>query len=71
MQRVIKGKTSLFIAHRLSTIVDSKEILVLGEGRVTERGSHADLITHPNSFYAEMWANQNANAVLGKSKLDQ
>lgn len=60
MQKVIKGKTSLFIAHRLSTIMDAKQILVLGDGRVTESGSHAQLITNPSSLYAEMWANQNA-----------
>lgn len=60
MHRVISGKTSLFIAHRLSTISDAKEILVLGEGAVAERGSHAELITRPHSFYAEMWAKQNA-----------
>lgn len=59
MDKVIKGKTSLFIAHRLSTIVDSKEIFVLEDGRVTESGSHAQLITKPLSFYAEMWAKQN------------
>lgn len=60
MQKVIKGKTSLFIAHRLSTIMDSKQIVVLSNGRVAENGSHAQLITNPNSLYAEMWANQNA-----------
>lgn len=60
MHRVIRGKTSLFIAHRLSTIVDSKEIFVLGDGGIMESGSHAQLITKPHSFYAEMWAKQNA-----------
>lgn len=68
MQKVIKGKTSLFIAHRLSTIMDSKQILVLGNGTVTESGSHAHLITNPNSLYAEMWANQ--NAMLSSVTLD-
>ncbi len=60
MHRVIKDKTSLFIAHRLSTILDAKEIFVLGEGGVMESGTHADLITRPHSYYAEMWAKQNA-----------
>lgn len=60
MHQVIRGKTSIFIAHRLSTIVDADEILVLGEGRVLERGTHADLIQKPSSLYAELWAKQNA-----------
>lgn len=59
MDRVIKGKTSIFIAHRLSTIVDADEILVLGDGRVMERGTHSQLIQRPSSFYAELWAKQN------------
>ena len=60
MRRVIQGKTSIFIAHRLSTIVDADDILVLGEGRVMERGTHSSLIQSPSSFYAELWAKQNS-----------
>lgn len=59
MHRVIVGKTSLFIAHRLSTILDAKEIFVLGDGHVIERGSHSQLINKPHSLYAEMWTKQN------------
>lgn len=59
MHQVIRGRTSIVIAHRLSTIVDADEILVLGEGRVVERGTHAALIKTPGSFYAELWAKQN------------
>ena len=73
MHHVVKGKTSLFIAHRLSTILDAKEIVVLGDGGVRERGSHADLITRPHSYYAEMWAKQNARVdmeILSSSKTD-
>lgn len=65
MHNVTRGKTSLFIAHRLSTIVDADDILVLGEGRVTERGTHGQLISNPDSFYAELWAKQNRMAHKG------
>ena len=70
MHRVISGKTSLFIAHRLSTIVNSKEIFVLGNGQVMESGSHAQLITKPNSFYAEMWAKQNTSLENSRQRTD-
>ena len=59
MYNVTRGKSSIFIAHRLSTIVDADDILVLGEGRVMERGTHGQLISNPGSFYAELWAKQN------------
>ena len=48
---------TLVIAHRLSTIVDADEILVLAEGRVAERGSHATLLAR-GGLYAAMWQRQ-------------
>ena len=48
VQRALKialaGRTSLVIAHRLSTIREADQILVIDEGRVRERGTHADLL---------------------------
>ena len=38
------GKTTIVIAHRLSTVESADEILVLGKGRILERGSHDYLI---------------------------
>ena len=63
MHKVIHGKTSLFIAHRFSTIMDADEILVLGEGKVMESGSHAQLISEPYSLYAELWSKQHKVAM--------
>ena len=48
------GKTALVIAHRLSTVVDAHEIVVLDQGRVVERGAHAELLAR-GGRYAEMW----------------
>ena len=45
------------IAHRLSTVVDADEIMVLAEGRVAERGTHAALLAR-GGLYAHMWALQ-------------
>lgn len=52
-----KGRTTFIIAHRLSTIQDADQILVLSEGRIVERGQHADLIAH-GGIYAQMQAIQ-------------
>lgn len=53
------GKTALVIAHRLSTVVDAHEIVVMDQGRVVERGPHAELLAR-NGRYAEMWRLQQA-----------
>ncbi|WP_394247361.1 lipid A ABC transporter ATP-binding protein/permease MsbA [Vibrio profundi] len=45
-----KDKTVLVIAHRLSTIEEADEILVVDEGRIIERGPHADLITQDGAY---------------------
>lgn len=57
LNEVSKARTTLVIAHRLSTIIDADEILVLSEGRVVERGRHADLLGL-NGLYKQMWDRQ-------------
>lgn len=59
LRSVARGRTTLVIAHRLSTIADADEIIVLDQGRVVERGTHAALVTR-GQVYAEMWARQQA-----------
>jgi ATP-binding cassette subfamily B protein len=57
LRAVAQNKTTLVIAHRLSTVVGADEILVLGEGRVLERGTHAELLKR-QAVYAKMWSLQ-------------
>ncbi|HYZ61511.1 MAG TPA: ABC transporter ATP-binding protein/permease [Acetobacteraceae bacterium] len=59
LRTVAANRTTLVIAHRLSTVVDADEIIVLQEGRVAERGTHASLLAH-DGLYARMWTLQAA-----------
>jgi ATP-binding cassette, subfamily B, heavy metal transporter len=61
LRSAARNKTTLVIAHRLSTVVDAHEILVLRNGEIVERGTHAGLVTRPGGVYAEMWSLQQAN----------
>ena len=57
LRAVSRHRTTLVIAHRLSTVVDADEIIVLSDGLVAERGSHAELLAKGGVF-ARMWALQ-------------
>jgi ATP-binding cassette subfamily B protein len=55
-----QGRSVITIAHRLSTIADADQILVMDQGEVIERGTHADLLALDGT-YAAMWARQSAD----------
>ena len=51
---VLSGRTSIVIAHRLSTVIEADEIVVLDDGRIVERGRHAQL-RDAGGLYADLW----------------
>ncbi len=52
-----QNRTSIVIAHRLSTIESADEILVVDQGKIIERGSHAELLAH-DGMYAKLYQMQ-------------
>jgi ABC-type transport system involved in Fe-S cluster assembly fused permease/ATPase subunit len=64
LRELSRGRTTLVIAHRLSTVVDADEIIVLEDGRIAERGRHAELIER-DGRYAAMWRKQQEAAAAG------
>lgn len=55
--KICKDRTSVIIAHRLSTIRDSDLIILLENGKITEQGTHEELMTL-NGVYARMYRTQ-------------
>ncbi len=50
LDRLLEGRTSIVIAHRLSTVRRADRILVMGEGRVIEQGTHSELLERPSAY---------------------
>jgi ATP-binding cassette subfamily B protein len=53
LETLMEGRTSIVIAHRLSTVRAADQILVIDEGRIVERGTHASLLAD-GGLYSEL-----------------
>jgi ATP-binding cassette subfamily B protein len=66
LARATEAKASVIIAHRLSSLMHADEILVLDEGRIVERGTHASLVAGGGT-YASLFELQSR---LGSGELE-
>src|SRR5262249_59107344 len=67
LDRLMVGRTTFIIAHRLSTIRCADRILVLDQGRIVERGTHAELV-HRGGLYAQLYRIQSSALRRDKEK---
>ncbi len=57
LRAVMSGRTSIVIAHRISTVKHMDQIIVIEDGRIAERGTHATLVA-AGGLYADMYRRQ-------------
>jgi ATP-binding cassette subfamily B protein len=57
LDAILRGRTTILISHRISTVQHADQIVVLRDGRIVERGTHAELLER-GGYYADLYQKQ-------------
>ncbi|HGL3807880.1 TPA: multidrug ABC transporter permease/ATP-binding protein, partial [Enterococcus faecium] len=63
LKEIRKEKTTIISAHRLSSVMHAKEIIVVDQGKIIERGTHHELLAL-GGWYEQMWEKQQLEAKI-------
>jgi len=62
LRGLMESRTAIVVAHRLSTIQNMDRIIVLEDGKITEQGTHTQLLKKKGA-YAKLWAHQSGGFI--------
>ena len=65
LEQLVQGRTTLSIAHRLSTLRNADRLIVVDDGKITEEGTHAELIEKKGTYFKLMELQTKALAMRG------
>jgi ATP-binding cassette subfamily B multidrug efflux pump len=57
LESILRQRTTVLISHRVSTVQHADQIVVLRDGRIVERGTHAELLAR-GGYYADLYQKQ-------------
>ncbi len=71
LRTLMHGRTCFVIAQRLTTVRDADQVLVFEEGRITQRGTHDELVRQEDGFYHELYTLQMQDQETASEVLDE
>lgn len=68
LEDLMKNRTAIVIAHRLSTLQNMDRLLVFENGSIIEEGTHKELVSKKDGYYARLWKMQVGGVIPDKSE---